>query len=181
MLTWLFHTIHKDFGTKKSIVTDAFQGQLQYNSTKQIKSKKKNEDGEYDYTEERQSKVIPFYFLSLDVPPVPLFKNEIERNNIPQQPIFNLLSKYNGETASFLPLTAESRTYIITKLPNYLVFHIKRFTKNDFFEEKNPTIVTFPLTKLDMKDCKTTQIWSILTYQTRPIAKETLNITWLVL
>ena len=30
-------------------------------------------------------------------------------------------------------------------MPNYLVLHVKRFTKNSFFIEKNPTIVNFPV------------------------------------
>lgn len=41
----------------------------------------------------------------------------------------------------------------IVRLPNYLIFHIKRFTKNNWAEEKNPTIVNFPIKNLDMRDC----------------------------
>ena len=81
------------------------------------------------------------------------------------------------------------KTYRITKLPRYLIFHIKvasgssfwrashclrrrgthyvlwfvgsvrhlqRFTKNNFFLEKNPTIVNFPLNNLEMRPCKHT-------------------------
>jgi U4/U6.U5 tri-snRNP-associated protein 2 len=33
-----------------------------------------------------------------------------------------------------------------------LIFHIKRFKKTEFATEHNPTIVTFPITSLDMKD-----------------------------
>lgn len=32
------------------------------------------------------------------------------------------------------------------------MIHIKRFTKNDFFVEKNPTIVNFPIKNLDLSD-----------------------------
>ena len=35
----------------------------------------------------------------------------------------------------------------------YLIIHIKRFIKNNFFMEKNPTIVTFPLNDLDLSSC----------------------------
>lgn len=38
------------------------------------------------------------------------------------------------------------KRFQLTKLPPYLVFCIKRFTKNNFFVEKNPTIVNFPIT-----------------------------------
>jgi U4/U6.U5 tri-snRNP-associated protein 2 len=41
----------------------------------------------------------------------------------------------------------------LTRLPPYLILHTKRFTKNNFVEEKNPTIVNFPLRGVDMKDC----------------------------
>ena len=33
-----------------------------------------------------------------------------------------------------------------------MILHYKRFTKNNFVEEKNPTIVNFPLRGLDLKD-----------------------------
>ena len=41
---------------------------------------------------------------------------------------------------------------MIQKLPNYLFIHIKRFSKNQFFKEKNPTIVNFPIKNLDMNE-----------------------------
>lgn len=46
------------------------------------------------------------------------------------------------------------KQYIIRKLPNYLVFHLKRFSQDGFgfAEEKNSTIVTFPVKNLEMKD-----------------------------
>jgi hypothetical protein len=34
----------------------------------------------------------------LDIPPAPLFKDEQERNLIPQVSLFTLLSKYDGKT-----------------------------------------------------------------------------------
>jgi len=33
----------------------------------------------------------------------------------------------------------------ITRLPQFIILYIKRFTKNTFFLEKNPTIVNFPI------------------------------------
>lgn len=47
----------------------------------------------------------------------------------------------------------ERKQYRIVQLPEYLVCHLKRFTKNTWFVEKNPTIVTFPVKNLEMKDC----------------------------
>ena len=37
-------------------------------------------------------------YLSLEIPPPPLFKDEQEKNIIPQKPIYELLSKYDGRT-----------------------------------------------------------------------------------
>ena len=40
----------------------------------------------------------------------------------------------------------------IKSLPQYLFLVIKRFGKNNFFKEKNCTIVNFPLTGLDLSE-----------------------------
>ena len=44
------------------------------------------------------------------------------------------------------------RQYQITKLPPYLVLHVKRFISNRYFTEKNPTIVNFPVKNLELRD-----------------------------
>uniref|UniRef100_H2Z993 ubiquitinyl hydrolase 1 n=1 Tax=Ciona savignyi TaxID=51511 RepID=H2Z993_CIOSA len=44
------------------------------------------------------------------------------------------------------------KRFEITRLPPYLIFYIKRFTKNLFFIEKNPTIVNFPVTNIDLEE-----------------------------
>lgn len=49
----------------------------------------------------------------------------------------------------------ETKKYILTKLPRYLIVHLKRFTKNNWFMEKNPTIVNFPVKNLQMRECIT--------------------------
>ena len=45
------------------------------------------------------------------------------------------------------------KRYVITRMPPYLMFHVKRFKKNKFRYEKNPTIVNFPISNLEMKQC----------------------------
>jgi U4/U6.U5 tri-snRNP-associated protein 2 len=46
---------------------------------------------------------------------------------------------------------AHRRRYrLLHPLPPYLIFHIKRFSRNKFVDERNPTIVTFPTRSLDM-------------------------------
>lgn len=96
-----------------------------------------------------------FLTLPLEIPPPPLFKDEEEKNIIPQVPIFTLLKKYDGETETHDVRTGTDKKFQIIKLPKYLIIHYKRFTKNNFFVEKNPTIVNFPLINLDLKDCLT--------------------------
>jgi U4/U6.U5 tri-snRNP-associated protein 2 len=86
----------------------------------------------------------------LDLPPTPLFANEDDRSAIPQVPLVDLLSKYNGKKIHFDGQS--QRKYSINKLPPYLIFCVKRFTKNGFTSEKNPTIINFPLKHLDMKE-----------------------------
>jgi U4/U6.U5 tri-snRNP-associated protein 2 len=44
------------------------------------------------------------------------------------------------------------RKYRITRLPQFLVLHVKRFLNNRYFTEKNPTIVNFPVKNLELKD-----------------------------
>lgn len=39
-------------------------------------------------------------------------------------------------------------------MPDYLFIHTKRFSKNQFFKEKNPTIVQFPLKGFELKNRK---------------------------
>ena len=48
---------------------------------------------------------------------------------------------------------AGRRRFRITRLPRFLVLHVKRFLRNQFFVEKNPTIVNFPVKNLDLAAC----------------------------
>lgn len=93
---------------------------------------------------------------------------------IPQVPLFTILQKFDGQTEQVpsqtpLPLVFwldrfspilqdiavknETKQYILTRLPRYLIVHLKRFTKNNWFMEKNPTIVNFPVKNLQMREC----------------------------
>ena len=68
-----------------------------------------------------------------------------------QVPIFELLRKFDGVRIHD-DIKAGRRRYRLTRLPAYLVLHMKRFTKNNFFWEKNPTIVNFPVRNLELRD-----------------------------
>jgi len=99
----------------------------------------------------------PFLYLSLALPAAPLFKDAStsDRAIIPQVPLFELLKKFDGVTVErgIDPATKREfeRTYTITRLPRYLLLHYQRFHENNWFFEKNPTLVNFPLQRMDMR------------------------------
>ena len=95
--------------------------------------------------------VAPFYMLGLDLPPPPLFQDVMEKSIIPQVALSACLSKYDGVTEHDVPRGGR-KTYAVEALPPYLILHMKRFTRNNFFVEKNPTIVTFPVRNLELRD-----------------------------
>lgn len=68
-----------------------------------------------------------------------------------QVPIYELLRKFDGGRVHD-DIKAGRRRYRLTRLPTYLTLHMKRFTKNNFFWEKNPTIVNFPVRNLELRD-----------------------------
>jgi U4/U6.U5 tri-snRNP-associated protein 2 len=83
-LQWFLNTLHKDLGgTKKknsSIIYQVFQGEVQVTTETPLK---KGQDMKLEeFTED--TKTVPFLFLSLEIPPPPLFKDQQEKNIIPQ-------------------------------------------------------------------------------------------------
>lgn len=173
-LSWFLNKLHKELnGNKKhnsSIISETFQGQVivhKYepikNLTKQFKdeiSKDKNlsknivqipqysdSDDEYYLCVEK----IPFFFVLLNLPEMPLFKDSQQEKFIPQIPISELLDKFNGNRVEYLA-KGVIKTYKFGRLPKYLIIAYKRFVENNFFVEKNSTIVNFGLKNLDLKD-----------------------------
>ncbi|XP_073150987.1 uncharacterized protein [Henckelia pumila] len=168
-MSWLLNTMHGDLKSSKrntSIIHQCFQGELEVIKdipTKFIAEKRENEGsqnnviGQYDRNDvdrvNLETSRMPFLMLGLDLPPPPLFKDVMEKNIIPQVPLFNILKKFDGETVTEVvrPRIARMR-YRVTKLPQYIILHMRRFTKNNFFVEKNPTLVNFPVKNLELKD-----------------------------
>ncbi|KAJ8466054.1 hypothetical protein OPV22_028606 [Ensete ventricosum] len=169
-MSWLLNTLHAQLRHSKkkdrSIIYDCFQGELEV--MKEIQKKpliEKNdhddegnkvivaEGGSSNDSLVRETSKVPFLMLGLDLPPPPLFKDAMEKNIIPQVPLFNILKKFDGETVTEVvrPCIARMR-YRVTRLPKYLILHMRRFTKNNFFIEKNPTLVNFPVKNLELKD-----------------------------
>ncbi|ESK96209.1 u4 tri-snrnp-associated protein 2 [Moniliophthora roreri MCA 2997] len=155
-LGWLLNHLHKDMGgTKKrnsSIMFSTFQGDVRV-ETQQVLVRPDAGDSEkprFDIDRDIKTSVSPFLFLAIDLPPPPLFQDAVEKNIIPQVSISSVLSKYDGKTTQ--ESAGQLRRYKCQRLPPYIILHFKRFTKNIFVEEKNPTIVTFPLRGLDFRD-----------------------------
>lgn len=155
-LSWLLNRLHKDMGgTKKknsSPIFSTFQGELRV-ETQQVLVRPDQGDDEkphFDIDREIKSTVAPFLFLAIDLPPPPLFQDAVEKNIIPQVGIHSVLAKYDGRATQ--ESAGQLRRYKCQRLPRYIILHYKRFTKNNFVEEKNPTIVTFPLRGVDFKD-----------------------------
>ena len=48
---------------------------------------------------------------------------------MPQVPLIACLSKFDGSTCQEM-MNGDTRQYVITKLPKFLIVHIKRFAKN---------------------------------------------------
>jgi U4/U6.U5 tri-snRNP-associated protein 2 len=150
-MLWLVNQLHLDLtgGKRKrpSIITECLQGELEV-VTEAGTGTGRAKESAVDMKEK-----VPFLTLGLDLPPAPLFKDaKMEKITIPQVPIFDLLRKYNGQLVTD-DIKGGRRIFTVTKLPQYLVLHVKRFLKNQFFLEKNPTIVNFPVKNLDLGAC----------------------------
>lgn len=157
-LSWFLNNLHLSLGGSKrptpnptSVIQSTFQGHLRIES-QAITARSDSANARLVFSESSTttSQTTPFLILTLDLPPTPLFQSSNAESIIPQVPLTTLLNKYNGITASE-KLSHRVRHRLLHPLPPYLLFHIKRFSKNKFVSERNPTIVTFPSPRsLDM-------------------------------
>jgi|SRR6218665_412001 len=70
---------------------------------------------------------IPFMFLTCDLPPPPLFPDELRENIIPQVPLFGILNKFNGLSEKEYKTHKDSvlKRFEITTLPPFIILYIK--------------------------------------------------------
>lgn len=160
-LSWLLNGLHLALnGTKKassSIVYRTFLGGMRIHSQRippidATDAEKEDLMATAEYAE--TSAESPFLFLAADLPPAPLFKDEFRENIIPQVSLFTLLSQFNGVHQKEYKTYKENflKRFELLRLPGYIILSIKRFTKNTFYVEKNPTIVNFPVKGVDFGD-----------------------------
>ncbi|KAF2795631.1 cysteine proteinase [Melanomma pulvis-pyrius CBS 109.77] len=152
-LSWFLNNLHLAVGGSKkksnsSIIQKVFQGTLKIES-QEITSHADAGDRLRFEDADVKTETSKFLVLTLDLPAAPLFQDALERNMIPQVPLTTILSKYNGIQPQE-KMKNRVRYRLLHPLPPYLMFHIKRFSKNKFVSERNPTIVTFPVSSLDM-------------------------------
>ena len=180
-MAWLLHQLHIGMGGSRkknsSVIHLIFMGQVEI-TTRQPKvvqevgveeeddrlgSGDEEEKGalvtvdETTFIRSQMEEIVThsnFLQLTLDIPEKPLFKDEEGGLVIPQEPLVNILKKFDGMT--FTDAISHStkgpckRRYRLQSLPNHLILCLGRFTKNKFTMEKNPTIVPFPVQNLDL-------------------------------
>ncbi len=143
---WLLNALHRELtgGRRKasSVLTECLQGELEVTT----RAGTGRAAGRAADLVER----VPFFLLALDLPPAPLYRDSVEeRVTIPQVPLAELLRKYDGAAEADEPRGGRRR-FRLVRLPRYLALHVRRFARNAFFAEKNPTIVNFPVRGLDL-------------------------------
>jgi U4/U6.U5 tri-snRNP-associated protein 2 len=111
--------------------------------------KDSEEQSELQFVIEEKTSDTSFLQLTLEIPEKPLFKDDEGGLVIPQEPLVNVLRKFDGMTFSDA-LNGSMRRYKLQKLPPYLILHLLRFTSNRYTREKNHTIVTFPVKNFDL-------------------------------
>jgi U4/U6.U5 tri-snRNP-associated protein 2 len=131
-----------------SIVQKVFQGTLKIES-QEITARANAGDRLRFEDAAVKTEISKFLVLTLDLPAAPLFQDALEKNIIPQVPLTTILGKYDGMRPQE-KMKNRVRYRLLHPLPPYLLFNIKRFSRNKFVSERNPTIVTFPTESLDM-------------------------------
>eukprot|EP00494_Astrolonche_serrata_P024877 UN25137 len=128
-LSWFLRALHEDLGgTKKkpTIISQVFQGQVMM-ETSEIPNKSFSH---------KENKRVPFNYLLLDLPPMPLFKDGQQEKFIPQIPLQNLLSKFDGKEVQ-VQKDGSKRKLRLSKLPPYLIIAFRRFKEGYFSMKKN--------------------------------------------
>lgn len=153
-LTWFLHELHRQLRGNKnpnsSIINRTFLGEMKIYSRKIPPVECDDAQKEALLATEEYKETIEtsnFLYLNCDLPPPPLFIDEFRENIIPQVNLYQLLAKFNGVTEKEYKSYKDNfmKRFEITKLPKFIILYIKRFTKNTFFVDKNPTIVNFPV------------------------------------
>lgn len=159
-LGWFLNSLMGPKRQKDSIIKRTFQGKIRIASRLLLpnvtagSSSSTGDDVPLIPMAEEGFEMTSFLYLTLDLPPMPLFPRKDEKGKVikPRVSIYELLSKFDGKTQHEFRGYRESsvKRYEILRLPKYLILYYKRFTKNTFFTEKNTHLVDFPIYNLNM-------------------------------
>lgn len=156
-LGWFLNSLMGPKRGKDSIIKRTFQGKIRIASRLLLPNVAAAADGEEPElipAPEEQFDTTSFLYLTLDLPPMPLFPKKDAKGKIinPRVSIHDLLSKFTGTTVHEFRTYRESanKRYEILKLPRYLILYYKRFAHNDFFTDRNTHIVEFPIRNLNL-------------------------------
>lgn len=145
-LSWLLVHLHLALGGTKlpgsSIIHRLFQGKIRIQETKVVE--KQQSALHFEETEEIETKTSPFLFLTVDLPPAPVFRDSVQSDVISQVSLSSLVKKYDGIQPQIPP--GKVVRYQLIDLPRYLILVIKRGTGND----RNPTVVNFDPDRLSL-------------------------------
>lgn len=177
-MTWLLNQLHQGLGGSRkpqsSIIHELFQGRVKVTTRqRKVKEEQTQEDKDDRLGSDEENEVMKeeepskptavemeetttdshFLQLTLDIPEKPLFRDDEGGLVIPQEPLVNVLKKFDG--ISFADALGrngqlQKRQYRLLELPKYLILHLARFHSSQYSKEKNPTIVAFPVKNLDL-------------------------------
>ena len=152
-LNWFLNNLHLALGGSRSkpgtsIVQKVFQGSLQIES-QAITARADAGDRLRFEDADVQSEVSRFLLLTLDLPPTPLFQDELTRISSPGRPDHHPLKvrRHPGPRATQLPPPIPAPPPIATVPPHA---HQALLGEQIRVRAQTPTIVTFPPTGLDM-------------------------------
>lgn len=144
-LVWFLNTLDKSLREDgESVISKAFQGKIQIQTKKRT-----DDDDDRDVDDEVKESVTKFWFLNLELPPMPVLKDNNEARQIPQVKLGKLLDVYRKGEEVVLA-NGQVRKYKMLKLPKYLILHFNRFEDKSLglelgIKDRNQTMVDFPL------------------------------------
>jgi len=132
---WFLNTLHMALNgtgkTSSSIVYQIFRGRMRQYMRKVLPVDASDESRRtLSETEEyrEQVKELPFLSLALDLPPAPLYLDERMQNIIPQVPLAQLLTKFNGVTEKVFLFLIASLAAQHKKQFLFKIFQLLKFT-----------------------------------------------------
>ena len=150
---FLFKSLGGTGKKESSIIYKSLQGKL-HAFTKYVAMEQLDNELSEITLEAPHNDIQPFVFLTLDVPELKLFADKKTHDHvIPRIDIYEMLQKYNGENETHTKRYGKDivvQRFLIHEPPEYLIIVVDRFHKSLWDTQKNPTIITFPLTDLDM-------------------------------